>query len=345
MFGHLNDFLTCGIDGVLGFLVRFGAAVARVDDVLRGQQSAVRVIGHHLTIGLGVFAVAFQFVVVGCEGFGQQTELVGGQRRNVGDAIGAANPIGRHLHALHPFGVGVLKHAKQTFGGFGLLLVGVHHLTIRAHDPLLVVLDGLKLLMHLVIGVVRSGRGGIQLFDADAKSVSRLGRILERAYPLRDTAKKLLDGIAVRKLPTIILVDPILRNGLLGFGNSRGSVRRTALNVLERVGDSPVHRLRVRGGIIVRTDRTARQTQRRGHAANGDANRPAKKINHATQSGLQQTSLTGGTLSRLADTTNQASRTSASGNASDGGTTRLRTIHTIQLRSGLVGCGTHLADI
>ena len=241
--------------------------------------------------------------------------------------------------------MGVLKHAKQTFGGLRLLLVGVHHLTIRAHDPLLVVLDGLKLPMHLVIGVVRSGRGGIQLFDADAKSVSRLGRILERADPLRDVAKTLLDGIAVRKLPTIILVGPILRNSLPGFGNSRGSVRRAALNVLERVGDSPVHRLRVRSGIIVRADRTARQAQRRGRAANGDANRPAKEINHATQSGLQQTSLAGGAFSRLADTTNQASRTSASGNASGGGTTRLRTIHTIQLRSGLVGSGTHLADI
>ena len=67
--------------------------------------------------------------------------------------------------------MGVFKHAKQTFGGFGLPLVDVHHLTVRAHDPLLVVLDVLKLLMHLVIGVVRSGRGGIQFFDADAESI------------------------------------------------------------------------------------------------------------------------------------------------------------------------------
>jgi hypothetical protein len=30
--------------------------------------------------------------------------------------------------------MGVFKHAKQPFGGLGLLLVDVHHLTIRAHD-------------------------------------------------------------------------------------------------------------------------------------------------------------------------------------------------------------------
>ena len=240
--------------------------------------------------------------------------------------------------------MGVFKHAKQTFGGLGLLLVDVHHLTIRAHDPLLVVLDVLKLLMHLVISVVRSGRGGIQFFDADAKSIGRIGGVLERAYRLLNTAKTLLDGVAIRELPTVILVGPILRNGLHGFGNSRGSVLRTALNVLERVCDSPVHRLRVRDGIIVRADRTARQTQCRGRAADGDADRPAKEIDHAAQSGLQQTSLTDGTLSRLADTTNQTSRTSASGNACDGGTASLRTIHAIQLRSGLVGSDTHPAN-
>ena len=117
------------------------------------------------------------------------------------------------------------------------------------------------------------------------------------------------------------------------------------MNVLERVCDGLVHRLRVRGGIIVRADRTARQTQRRGRAADGDANRSAKEIDHAAQSGLQQTSLTGGSLSRLADTTDQTSRTSASGNACDGGTASLRTIHAIQLRSGLVGSDTHPADI